>query len=72
MINENKITVLADTKGLSHGRERTRSIYSELALRSFSGLIMVLIMDGNSEIGAHVRSNLCYLIFLRQLVRSID
>ena len=32
-------------------------------------LSMVLI-DGNSEIGAHVRSNLCYLICLRHLIRS--
>ena len=31
---------------------------------------MVLILDGNSEIGAHVRSNLCYLIFLRHLIIS--
>ena len=31
---------------------------------------MELILDGNSEIGAHVRSNLCYLIFLRHLLRS--
>ena len=25
----------------------------------------VLVLDGNSEIGAHVRSNLCYLICLK-------
>ena len=31
---------------------------------------MVLISDGKSERGARVRSNLCYLICLRQLVRS--
>ena len=31
---------------------------------------MVLICDGNSEIGAHVESNLCYLICLRHLIRS--
>ena len=31
---------------------------------------MVLILDGNSEIGAQVRSNLCYLIWLRHLIRS--
>ena len=31
---------------------------------------MVLILDGNSEIGAHVWSNLCYLICLRHLIRS--
>ena len=26
---------------------------------------MVLVLDGNSEIGAHVRSYLCYLICIR-------
>ena len=31
---------------------------------------MVLILDGNSEIGAHVGSNICYLICLRHLIRS--
>ena len=31
---------------------------------------MVLILDGKSEIGAHVRSNLCYLSCLRHLIRS--
>ena len=31
---------------------------------------MVLISDVNSEIGAHLRSNLCYLICLRDLIRS--
>ena len=31
---------------------------------------MVLILDGNSEIGAHVWRNLGYLICLRQLFRS--
>ena len=28
------------------------------------------ILDGTSEIGAHVRSNLCYLIGLRHLISS--
>ena len=31
---------------------------------------MVLILDGNSELGAQVRSNLCYLICLRHLLWS--
>ena len=31
---------------------------------------MELILDGNSEIDAHIRSNLCYLICLRHLIRS--
>ena len=31
---------------------------------------MVLILDDNSEIGAQVMSNLCYLICLRHFIRS--
>ena len=30
---------------------------------------MVLILDGNSEIGVHARSNLRYLVCLKQLVK---
>ena len=33
-------------------------------------LPMVLLLDGNSEIGSYVRSNLVYLIFLMHLIRS--
>ena len=33
-------------------------------------LIMVIISDGNSEIGAHERSNIFYLIWLRHLIIS--
>ena len=32
--------------------------------------IVGLIVDGNSEICAHVRSNLCYLLCLSHLFRS--
>ena len=32
--------------------------------------ILILISDGNSDIGAHVWSNICYLICLRHLFRS--
>ena len=32
--------------------------------------VMVLILDGILEIGAQARSNLCYLISLRHLIRS--
>ena len=35
-----------------------------------SAFTMVLILDGNSEIVAHVRSKHCYLICLRHLIRS--
>ena len=31
---------------------------------------MVLIFDGNSDIGSHVRSNFCYLICIMHFVRS--
>ena len=30
---------------------------------------IILILDGSSEIGAQVRSTLCYLICLKQLIR---
>ena len=32
--------------------------------------LTVLMLDGNSAIGAHVSINMCYLICLRQLIRS--
>ena len=31
---------------------------------------MVPLLDGYLEIGGHVRSNICYLICLRHLIRS--
>ena len=31
---------------------------------------MVLTLDSNSEIGAYVRNNLRYMIYLRDLIRS--
>ena len=37
-----------------------------------SHLIMVIILDGNSDIGAHVRTNLCYLISSRHFIRSMQ
>ena len=33
-------------------------------------LVMVLILDGNSEKGLHFRSNFCYLICFRHMIRS--
>ena len=35
----------------------------------WSPRLMVLNLDGNSELGAHARSNPCYLICLRHLIR---
>ena len=35
-----------------------------------TGPAMAFILDGNSEIDAHVRSDLCYFICLRHLIRS--
>ena len=39
-----------------------------IILMWYCGLSMVSKLDGNSEIGAHVRSNLCYTICLRHLI----
>ena len=36
-------------------------IYQNASLET--SIVMVLILDGNSEIGAHVRGNLCYYLF---------
>ena len=50
-----------------------RSILEKLPWdRGFTGngLFMVLVLDGNPEIGAHVRSILCYLICLSNLISS--
>ena len=41
--------------------------YAESSLH-FLVQSLVLISDGNSEIGAHVRSNLCSLVCLRHLL----
>ena len=35
--------------------DRTVSVYKNVASRAIA---MVLILDGNSEVGAHIRSNL--------------
>ena len=37
---------------------------------NFFLITMVLKLYGNSEIGVHVRSNLCYLIYLRHFIGS--
>ena len=52
-----------------------RLSYSSKLLLLFSlpflcKLGMVHILDGNSEIGAQVRTNLCYLMCLLHLIRS--
>ena len=43
---------------------------SSVAQISFMTTPRVLISVGNSEVGAHMKSNLCYLICLRYLIRS--
>ena len=35
-----------------------------------NGNIKVLIVDGNSDIGAHVRSYLCCMICLKHIIKS--
>ena len=44
-------------------------LHKSLAKEGSSVTSMVLILDGISKIGAYVRSNLCYLICLRLLIR---
>ena len=67
--------------GLKQKKYRLRSRWKQLGLfagksvqvRSSSERsieVMVLILDGSLEIDAHVRSNLCYLIYLKHLIRS--
>ena len=41
-----------------------------LGLVDPTGPLMVFILDGNSEIGAYGRSNLCYLTFQRHSIKS--
>ena len=41
-----------------------------LFFNNFCGNIMAVKLDDNPLLGAHVMSNLCYLICLRQLIRS--
>ena len=38
--------------------------------KKMTGKGVILISGGNSEIGGHIRSNLCYLICVRHLIRS--
>ena len=48
-----------------------RKFMSTLTMSSVTAVTArVHILDGNSEIGAHARSNLCYLICVRHLNRS--
>ena len=49
---------------------RRRIYQSEEAIHNYE-ISIVVLLDGNSEIIAHVRSNLFYLICIRHLIRSI-
>ena len=40
-----------------------------LVVQYYFIFVMLLILDLSPEIGAHVWSNLCYLIYLRHLIR---
>ena len=46
-----------------------KSLWGYVTLQRNSCVPMLFILDGNSEIGAQVRSNLCYLIYIRYLIR---
>ena len=65
---ENKITT--KERGGGWRKETTLSIMMTEMPICRNVATMVLILDGNSEIGAHVRSNLCYLSCLKHLIRS--
>ena len=53
---------------LECGHFNYSSLHSDARL--WKKLTMVLISDGNSDIGAHVRNNLCHLKCLRHSIRS--
>ena len=46
----------------SNSRQNRNSRDFDAQRRVDSGPVMVLVLDGNSEIGAHVRNNLCNVI----------
>ena len=52
------------------GAVRVARTWSEIGPGWRKNQTMVLILDGDSEIEAHVRLPLCYLICLRHLIRS--
>ena len=50
---------------------RACCLYPKIRTMKFvENFVMVLILNFNSVIGAHVRSTICYLICLRHLIRS--
>ena len=51
-------------------RVSTSSTSPENLPLSIQITIMLLILDNNSEMGAHIRSNICHLICLRHFFRS--
>ena len=55
---------------MKFGCEVEQLIFRVLPQKSTTMQTMALILDGESEISAHVWSNLCYQIYLRRLIRS--
>ena len=51
-------------------KDFTFRLRQKLSEWGFFTTAMVLLLDGNSEICAHVRGNLCYLICFRHLIRA--
>ena len=51
--------------------ERSSSSFYDVHIHMFNVQIRVLILGGNSEIDAHVRSHLGYLICSRHLIRKL-
>ena len=63
----NNFTPYQDPKTRAQGKipfnqsaNQMQTLINHLLQQTILTKIMVLILDGNSEIGAHVRSNLCY------------
>ena len=64
--------IVIGVKGLKHLSYRARFCALRAngggRLATITGLTMVLILDGNSDICAQVRGNICYSICLRHLL----
>ena len=59
-------------QNIFHNKKKNFMLILECDKKAFLVIIffMVLILDSNSKIGAHVLNNLCYLICLKHLIRS--
>ena len=70
-LEDNQSTSSSTEGRQSEFQKKVLIIYYYFTVRLFISFIE-LILDGNLEIGAHVRSNLCYLICLTQSKKRKD